>query len=264
MPPCGECSERALDSSCEATNKVLLVTGAARGFGALIVEKALESGHCVVATARNPRMLIERFGNHPNALTIMLDVTDEAQAHAASMAAVERFGRIDVLINNAGCALLGAVEEASAKEIEVLYRTNVAGLLAATRAVLPYMRRRRSGHIINFSRARGQVDQAGWGVYRSTNLAVEGLSEALAAELQSLGIHVTVAECGYFPAAFIDTRSLASARSIDDYRDTSGALRRAGAGMNRAQRGDPAKLADALLQLIVTPNPPLRLPLRDA
>jgi NAD(P)-dependent dehydrogenase (short-subunit alcohol dehydrogenase family) len=253
-----------LDTSCEATNKVLFVTGASRGFGALIVEKALASGHCVVATARNPRMLIERFGDHSNVLTVTLDVTDEAQAHAASMAAVERFGRIDVLINNAGCALHGAVEEASAKEVEALYRTNVFGLLATTRAVLPYMRRRRSGHIIDFSRVGGQVAPVGWGVYCSTMLAVAGLSEALAAELQPLGIHVTVVECGYFPAPVIDTRSLASARTIDDYRDTSGALHGAEADMTRTQRSDPAKLVDVLLRLIDTPNPPLRLPLRDA
>lgn len=254
-----------MDISSKSTDKVLLVTGASRGFGALIVEKALASGHCVVATARNPRMLVERFGDHSNVLTIALDVTDEAQAHAAAMAALERFGRIDVLINNSVSALFGAVEEASAKEIEALYRTNVFGMLAATRAVLPYMRRRRSGHIINFSRVAGQAAHAGWGVYCSTRLAVEGLSEALATELQPLGIHVTVVECGYLPAAFIDTRSLAiSARKINDYRDASGALRGAGADINQAQRADPATLADALLQLIDIANPPLRFPLRDA
>lgn len=255
-----------MDTSYIATSKVLFVTGASRGFGALIVEKALASGYCVVATARNPRILIEQFGNHPNVLTIALDVTDEAQAHAASMAALERFGRIDVLINNSDRALFAAVEEASGKEVEALYRTNVFGMLAATRAVLPYMRRRRSGHIINFSnsfaRADGQVDRAGWGLYRSTKIAVEGLSEALAAELQPLGVHITVVECGYSPA-FTDTTSLpSSARRIDDYRDTSSSL--GGADVNRAQRGDPAKLADALLQLIDIPNPPLRLLLADA
>jgi NAD(P)-dependent dehydrogenase (short-subunit alcohol dehydrogenase family) len=253
-----------LETSCEPTNKVLFVTGAARGFGALIVEKALANGHCVVATARNHRALSDRFGGHSNVLTVTLNVTDEAQAHAASMAAVERFGRVDVLINNAGCVLHGAVEEASAKEVEVLYRTNVSGLLATTRAVLPYMRRRRSGHIINFSRVGGQVAQVGWGVYSSTMLAVEGLSEALAAELQPLGIHVTVVECGYFPAAVTDTRCLSSARTIDDYRDTSGALRGAEGDLNRAQHIDPSKLVDVLLQLIDTPNPPLRLPLLNA
>ena len=244
------------------TRKMLFVTGASRGFGGLIVEKALAAGHSVVATARNPRTLIDLFGNHPNALPLTLDVTDEVQAHAAAMAAIERFGRIDVLVNNAGYGLLGAVEEASAREIEALYRTNVFGLLAVTRAVLPSMRRRRSGHIINFSSVGGYVGHAGWGVYCSTKFAVEGLSEALAVELQPLGIHVTVVEPGYFRTASLDARSLAvSARIIEDYRETSGALRAAVAGSSHAQLGDPAKLADALIRLIDEPNPPTRLPL---
>jgi NAD(P)-dependent dehydrogenase (short-subunit alcohol dehydrogenase family) len=249
------------------TKKMLFVTGASRGFGGLIVEKALAAGHSVVATARNPRTLIDLFGNHPNALPLTLDVTDEAQAHAAAMAAIERFGRIDVLVNNAGYGLLGAVEEASAKEIETLYRTNVFGLLAVIRAVLPSMRRRRSGHIINFSSVGGYVAHAGWGVYCSTKFAVEGLSEALAVELQPLGIHVTVVEPGYFRTAFLDAKSLdagslaVSARTIEDYRETSGALRAAVAGLSHTQPGDPAKLADALIQLIDEPNPPVRLPL---
>ncbi len=249
------------------TRKVLFVTGASRGFGGLIVEKALAAGHSVVATARNPRTLIDLFGNHPNALPLTLDVTDEAQSHAAAMAAIERFGRIDVLVNNAGYGLLGAVEEASAREIEALYRTNVFGLLAVTRAVLPSMRRRRSGHIINFSSVGGYVGQAGWGVYCSTKFAVEGLSEALAVELQPLGIHVTVVEPGYFRTAILDEKSLGakslavSARTIEDYRETSGALRAAAAGWSHAQPGDPAKLAEVLIKLIDEPNPPIRLPL---
>ena len=246
------------------TKKVLFVTGASRGYGGLIVEKALAAGHSVVATARNPRTLIDLFGNHPDVLPLALDVTDEAQAHAAAMATIERFGRIDVLVNNAGYGLFGAVEEASAKEIEALYRTNVFGLLAVTRAVLPSMRRRRSGHIINFSSVGGYVDHAGWGVYCSTKFAVEGLSEALAVELQPLGIHVTALEPGDFRTAFLDEKSLdasslaVSARTIEDYRETSGALRAAVAGSGHAQPGDPAKLADALIKLIEEPNPPIR------
>lgn len=244
------------------TKKVLFVTGASRGFGALLVEKALAAAHSVVATARNPHTVIDLFGNRPNALLLALDVADESQAHAAVMAAIERFGRIDVLVNNAGYVLLGAVEEASAKEIEALYRTNVFGLLAVTRAVLPSMRRRRSGHIINFSSGGGCVGHAGWGVYCSTKFAVEGLSEALAVELQPLGIHVTVVEPGYFRTACLDASSLAvSARTIADYRKTSAELRAAVAGSKHAQPGDPAKLADALIKLIDEPNPPIRLPL---
>lgn len=244
------------------SQKVLFVTGASRGFGELIVERALARGHAVVATARNPRTVVERFGDLPNLLPVALDVTDEAQAYAATMAAIERFGRIDVLINNAGYGLLGAVEEASAKEIETVYRTNVFGLLAVTRAVLPYMRRRRSGRIINFSSVGGYVGYPGFGVYCSTKFAVEGLTEALAQELQPLGIYVTAVEPGAFRTDFLDAKSLAvSPRTIADYAETSGAMRSFAAGVNHAQSGDPAKLADAVIELIDVPNPPVRLPL---
>jgi NAD(P)-dependent dehydrogenase (short-subunit alcohol dehydrogenase family) len=244
-----------LDNSGEATGKVVFVTGASRGFGALIVEMALARGHRVVATARNPRLLIDRFGDHPGILAISLDVTDEAQAHAAAMAAIERFGHIDVLVNSSVAALFGAVEEASAREVEVLYRTNVFGLLAATRAVLPYMRRRRSGRIINFSRVGGRAAHAGWGVYCSTRLAVEGLSEALDAELRPLGIRVTVMECGCLPAASTGKGSvMTSTRTIADYRDASGAFRAGGDGVSGARLSDPATLAHAVLQVIDEPQ----------
>jgi NAD(P)-dependent dehydrogenase (short-subunit alcohol dehydrogenase family) len=243
-------------------NKVLFVTGASRGFGELIVEKALARGHSVVATARDSRAVIERFGELPELLSVSLDVTDEAQAHAATMAAIERFARIDVLVNNAGYGLLGAVEEASGKEVEAVYRTNVFGLLAVTRAVLPYMRRRRSGRIINFSSIGGYVSHAGWGVYCSTKFAVEGLTEALAQELRPLGIYATAVEPGYFRTDFLDAKSLAiSPRTIADYSETSGAMRTVAAGANRSQPGDPAKLAETLIDFIDVPNPPVRLPL---
>ena len=139
------------------------ITGASRGFGALIAEKALAQGDAVVATARNPQSVIDRLGAHDNLLAMALDVTDETQAHAAAKAAVERFGRIDVLVNNAGYGLLGAVEEATGAEIEALYRTNVFGLLAVTRAVLPHMRRQRSGRILNLSSVGGLRSAAGFG-----------------------------------------------------------------------------------------------------
>src|ERR1700761_3195283 len=167
------------------------ITGASRGFGALITEQALAKGDAVVATARNPATLVERFGAHPNLLALSLDVADEAQAHAAAKQAVERFGRIDVLVNNAGYGLLGAVEEASAAEVEAVYRTNVFGLLAVTRAVLPHMRKARSGRVLNISSIGGYRGGAGFGVYASTKFAVEGLSESLHEELAPLRIHVT-------------------------------------------------------------------------
>lgn len=238
------------------------ITGASRGFGALIVEQALAKGDRVVATARKLTSLNERFGSHPNFLAVALDVTDQAQAHAAAKAAVERFGRIDVLVNNAGYGLLGAVEEASAEEVEALYRTNVFGLLAVTRAVLPYMRKQRAGHILNLSSIGGYAGVAGWGVYCSTKFAVEGLSEALALECKPLGIHVTAVEPGYFRTDFLDAASLAvSPRQIPDYHETAGAMRTFAAQVNHAQPGDPAKLAKVLLAFVEAENPPVRLPL---
>lgn len=236
------------------------ITGASRGFGALIAKEALNAGDAVVATARNPQSAIDAIGDHPNLLALPLDVTDEAQAHEAAAAAVKRFGRIDILVNNAGFGLLGAVEEASAEEIERLYRTNVFGLLGVTRAILPHMRRQRSGHILNLSSVGGYRSGAGFGVYCSTKFAVEGLSEALAQELAPLGIKVTIIEPGYFRTDFLDASSLAiSPVRIDDYAETAGATRARAAEVSHNQPGDPAKLAPAIVHLVNEANPPLRM-----
>ena len=237
------------------------MTGASRGFGALITAEALAAGDAVVATARDPKAITERFGSQPNLLAVALDVVREDQAQAAVAAALKRFGRIDVLVNNAGYGLLGAVEEAQGPEVERLFATNVFGLLAVTRAVLPQMRRQRSGHVINFSSLGGYAAYPGWGVYGATKFAVEGLTEALAAELAPLGIHATVVEPGFFRTDFLDERSLAVAAEIADYADTVGATRRLAEDLNHAQPGDPAKLAKAILALVAAERPPLRLPL---
>ncbi|MDI7863446.1 oxidoreductase [Rhizobiaceae bacterium n13] len=243
--------------------RVWFITGASRGFGALITEEALNAGDAVVATARNPATISARFGNHPNLLPVALDVTSEEQAHAAAAQAVRHFGQIDILVNNAGYGLLGAVEEATSDEIEKLYATNVFGLLKVTRAVLPHMRRQRSGHVINISSIGGYASFPGWGVYSSTKFAVEGLTEALAAELEPLGIKVTVVEPGFFRTDFLDESSLAvSHSSIDDYKNTpAGAMRDFAAGSNHGQPGDPSKLAKAFIALANAEKAPLRLPL---
>lgn len=242
--------------------KTWLITGASRGFGALIAARALARGDNVVATARNPVAVMDRLGSHPNLLAVALDVTSEEQANAAAARAIERFSRIDVLLNNAGFGLLGAVEEATSAEIEALYRTNVFGLLAVTRAALPYMRKQRSGRILNISSIGGYRSAAGFGVYCSTKFAVEGLSEALGAELAPLGIHVTVVEPGYFRTDFLDATSLTvSATSIPDYNETAGRVRTVAASLNHGQLGDPGKLAKVLVDFVDVDNPPVRLPL---
>ncbi|MCA1400914.1 oxidoreductase [Bradyrhizobium sp. BRP56] len=242
--------------------RVWFITGASRGFGALIAEAALKAGDAVVATARDPATVTARLGQHEQLLATRLDVTSEAEAHAAAGEAVKKFGRIDILINNAGYGLLGAIEEASAAETQRLFGTNVFGLLGVSRAVLPHMRRQRSGHIINISSVGGYTGYPGWGVYGATKFAVEGISEALAAEVAPLGIKVTVVEPGFFRTDFLDESSLSrTAHQIEDYHASVGKTRTAAADFNHGQRGDPRKLAGAILKLVNADSPPLRLPL---
>ncbi|HEY8337615.1 MAG TPA: SDR family NAD(P)-dependent oxidoreductase, partial [Tardiphaga sp.] len=212
-----------------ATNefeRVWMITGASRGLGARMAEAALAHGDAVVATARNAADVAKRFGDHPALLGVSLDVTDEAQAARAVDAAIARFGRIDVLVNNAGFGLLGAVEEATADEVRKLYETNVFGLLNVTRAALPSMRARRSGHVLNLSSLGGHQSGPGFGLYCSTKFAVEGINQALHKELAPLGIHVTAVEPGYFRTEFLEGNSLAvSPKLIADYEGTSGQVR---------------------------------------
>jgi NAD(P)-dependent dehydrogenase (short-subunit alcohol dehydrogenase family) len=241
--------------------KTWFITGASRGFGLRIARLALARGDNVVATARQPQAVLSALENHPQLLALPLDVTDENAAVEAASRAVARFGRIDVLVNNAGYGLLGAVEEATGDEVRRLYETNVFGLLNVTRAVLPVMRRQRSGHVINMSSVGGYMAYHGWGVYGSTKFAVEGITEALAQELKPLGINATVVEPGFFRTDFLDASSLATTREIADYRETVGAMRQFAAGANHQQPGDPHKLACAMLLLADAANPPTRLAL---
>jgi NAD(P)-dependent dehydrogenase (short-subunit alcohol dehydrogenase family) len=242
--------------------RVWFITGASRGLGALIARAALADGNAVVAAGRNVAAITERLGESPALLPVALDVTDEVQAKAAVAAALEKFGRIDVLINNAGFGLLAAVEESSDVDIRRMFDTNVFGLLNVTRAVLPVMRAQRAGHVVNMSSIGGYRAGAGFGVYSSTKFAVEGITEALYAELKPLGIHATVVEPGYFRTDFLDASSLVVGKEIiADYDETSGNVRRFAAGMNHNQPGDPEKLATALVTLANAQTPPLRLPL---
>ncbi len=216
----------------------------------------------MVAAGRDIDSIVERFGSSPALLPVALDVTNEAQAKAGVNAAVAKFGRIDVLVNNAGFGLLAAVEESSDADVRRMFDTNVFGLLNITRALLPVMRKQRSGHIMNMSSVGGYRSAAGFGVYCSTKFAVEGITEALHAELEPLGIHATVVEPGYFRTDFLDASSLLVGKEvIDDYDATSGTVRRRAAEMNHNQPGDPQKLAHALVTLADASAPPLRLAL---
>ncbi|MGA8152176.1 MAG: oxidoreductase [Terriglobales bacterium] len=241
---------------------VWFITGASRGFGLEIARVALDRGDSVVAAARDPQTVERALGSREQLLAVALDVTNEEQTQAAIDAALKRFGQIDILINNAGRGLVGAVEEASSEEVRSVFAVNVEGLLSVTRAVLPSMRARRSGRILNLSSVGGFDSRAGWGLYCATKFAVEALSEALRAELLPIGIHVTVVEPGTFRTDFLDASSLVRARQvINDYSETAGASRQWADTANHSQLGDPVKAAVAMVTIATTPDPPLRLQL---
>jgi NAD(P)-dependent dehydrogenase (short-subunit alcohol dehydrogenase family) len=242
---------------------VWFITGASRGLGHEITRTALAAGHQVVATARKAEAVRERFPDAGDALlAVPLDVTDTDSIQAAVEAAVDRFGRVDVLVNNAGTGLLAAVEESDDAAVRQLFETNVFGLLAVQRAVLPILRRQRSGHVINISSIVGFATSPGWGIYASTKFAVEAISETLAAELAPLGVRVTLVEPGLFRTDFLDPVSLhGDIEAIEDYAPTAGAVRKAMADLNHAQPGDPVKAARAVVDIAQAPEPPLRLQL---
>ncbi|HSI59850.1 MAG TPA: oxidoreductase [Ideonella sp.] len=238
------------------------ITGASRGLGAAIAAHALAAGDTVVATARRPAAVHERLGDGPGLCVLPLDVTNETQAREAVAAAVARCGRIDVLVNNAGHGLVGAVEEVSGAEAERLFVTNVFGLLNVTRAVLPVMRAQRSGHVLHMSSIGGCAASSGFGIYCASKFAVEAIGEAMRIELGPLGIHVTLVEPGYFRTDFLDPSSLSSsALRIDDYHATAGAVHHFVQGANGQQPGDPDRLAAAVMAAVNDDAPPLRLPL---
>jgi NAD(P)-dependent dehydrogenase (short-subunit alcohol dehydrogenase family) len=195
-----------------------------------------------------------------------MDVTQEDQVQAAVKQSIARFGGIDVLVNNAGYGMVAAIEEATDAEVRKQYDTNVFGLLNVTRAVLPYLRQQKSGHIINISSLFGYDAIPGWGLYGSTKFAVEGISKGLAVELAPLGIHVTVVAPGLFSTDFLSTDSyVASKTVIADYQETVGAMRSGANALHGNQPGDPKKFAQVMIQLANTDRPPLHLPVgKDA
>ncbi len=241
-------------------NRTWLITGTSRGFGSELVRAALKRGDCVVATSRNPRKVASDFAEQSDRLLAMpMDLRDSAQIAAAVDAAIGRFGRIDVLVNNAGHGLIGAVEEADDAEIANVFETNVFGLLRVTRAVLPHMRARRSGQIVNLSSVSGLIGLAGFGIYNATKFAVEGLSEALAKELAPLGIRVMIVEPGPFRTDFLGGSLALAAHVLPDYGPTAGQMRAGAVTRNGAQPGDPVRGADAIVRAVAADQPPLHL-----
>jgi NAD(P)-dependent dehydrogenase (short-subunit alcohol dehydrogenase family) len=239
---------------------VWFITGTSQGFGHELVRAALQRGDSVVATSRQPEKVAAKFPEASDRLlAISMDLHDESHISSVVETAVKRFGRIDVLVNNAGHGLLGAVEEASDAEVTSVYETNVFGLLRVTRAVLPHLRRQKSGHIINLSSIGGLVGLPGWGIYNSTKFAVEGLSEAMALELAHLNIRVTAIEPGPFRTDFLGGSLVQAEEKLPDYDASVGKTRTYAQDNNGSQAGDPALAADAIIQVVTSEKPPMHL-----
>jgi NAD(P)-dependent dehydrogenase (short-subunit alcohol dehydrogenase family) len=246
------------------TDKVWLITGSSTGLGRALAEAALERGYRVVATARQPEQLQELRDRYPDrVLTVALDVTNEQSVQQAIAAALNTYDRIDVLVNNAGYALMGAVEEVSIEEVKRQFDTNFFGTLSMIRAVLPKMRKQGSGHILNLSSFGGIVSVAGYSLYCSSKFALEGLSEGLEQEVKPLGIKVTIIEPGAFRTDFRGRSLSVPEHQIADYAQTSGERIKQTQELNGKQPGDPVKAAAAMIQVVESNDPPLRLVLGE-
>jgi NAD(P)-dependent dehydrogenase (short-subunit alcohol dehydrogenase family) len=245
------------------SSRVWLITGSSSGFGRELARAALDRGDRVVATARRPDTLADLVATAPDrVLAVALDVTRTDQIDAAVAAALERFGRIDVLVNNAGHGSVGAVEEIDIGDLRALMDTMFFGPVALTQAVLPHMRERGSGAIVQMSSMGGQLSPPGFGAYCSAKFALEAMSESLATEVAPFGIRVLIPEPGSFRTEFGGARMH---RSHDSglYTETAGQNRAYIEGIDGTQPGDPSKAADAIVSALDAPDPPLRLALGD-
>ena len=239
---------------------VWFITGCSTGFGRELARLLLEGGYRVVVTARDAAKVAGLADAFPAAaLPLSLDVDQPAQIAAATQAALDRFGRIDVLVNNAGYGYLAAVEEGEDAAIRALFETNVFGLAALCRAVLPTMRAQKSGVIVNLSSMGGVVGFPGIGYYNATKFAVEGLSEAMAKELAPLGVKVLIVEPGPFRTNWAGASLKVPKKSIDAYAETAIARRKATQAYSGTQAGDPVRGAAAIVRAVESENPPLRL-----
>ena len=239
---------------------VWFITGCSTGFGHELVRIGLERGFRVVATARNPDKLRDLVGGHEDkALAVKLDVTDKGDIAAAVKQAEDRFGRIDVLVNNAGYGYIAAIEEGEDDQVRAQFDTNVFGVFDLIKAVLPGMRKQRSGHIVNVSSIGGLVGFGATGYYHATKFAVEGLSETLNVEVAPLGIKVTIVEPGPFRTDWAGRSIVASKIEIADYAETAGKRREQTRERSGKQPGDPVRAAEAIIAAVQSKDPPLRL-----
>lgn len=233
------------------------ITGCSTGLGRALAERTLAAGHRVVVTAREPATVADLADTHPDtALALALDVTDPAQRAEAVRQAEERFGGVEVLVNNAGYGLRAAVEEAAEDDVERLFATHVYGPVALIKAVLPGMRARRSGAIVNVSSIGARISPVGSGYYSAAKSALEGITRSLRGEVAPLGITAMVVEPGGFRTDFAGRSLTQSAEPIDDYADTAGRRRKENDTAHGTQPGDPVKAAQAIMDAVAAPEPP--------
>lgn len=242
--------------------KIWLVTGISSGLGKAIAEVAMENNDFVIGTFRNSEQADEfNSVNSTSGLGVVLDIADTDKIQALVDHLVQEFKAIDVLVNNAGFGFTGAVEATSETELRKVFDVNFFGTMALTNAVLPIMRKQRKGHIIQISSHGGVKAFAGFGAYNASKFALEGISEALAQEVASLGVRVTLVEPGPFRTSFAGDRLQTSNRVIDDYKDTANAFTEKLKSVHGKQEGDPYKAAKVIIDLADSQEPPLRLPL---
>ena len=248
------------NSNGSQAGKVWFITGASTGFGRLLAEYLVTLGANVVATARRLESVADIEKSAPaQVLALSLDVTKPGDVEAAVKDALARFEHIDVLVNNAGYGVTGAFEEVNEAEFMPMFETNVFGLIRMTKALLPYFRERRSGHIVNLSSVGGLVGLPGWAFYNATKFAVEGMSEALAAEMKPLGVSVTIVEPGPFRTDFLGRSGVKADVQISAYAETAGKTREYFDSQAGKQPGDPQKAIEAIVAAVEAPEPPLHL-----
>jgi len=241
--------------------KVWFVTGASKGLGLTLVKKLLSNGNRVAATSRNISELEKAVGNHENFLPLSVNLIDENSVEAAVSQTISKFGQLDVVVNNAGYGMIGALEELSDRESRENFDVNVFGSLNVIRKTLPQMRKQQSGHIFNISSIGGfSGNFPGFGIYCATKFAVTGFTESLAAEVKSLGIKATVVEPGYFRTEFLSSGSLAvPSNPIDAYKEVRDTQIAHQQDINNQQPGDPAKGCDVIIAAAESENAPLHL-----
>lgn len=242
--------------------RIWFITGISSGLGKALAETLIKADEFVVGTFRKESEVDAFNALHENkANGVLLDITDMEGINTVVQSLISEYGRIDVLINNAGIGFSGAVEEASIEEVRHVFEANFFGTLKLTQAVLPYMRAKRNGQIVQISSHAGVKAFAGFGIYNASKFALEGFSEALAQELKPLGIKVTLVEPGPFRTNFAGRSLMRSKHQIEDYKDTAGRFRTKLDGVHNKQEGDPTKAADIIIQHVNAESQTLRLPL---